>query len=91
MNNPLNYNEDKPLYTIGVMSELVGLHPQTLRLYEKKGIIIPHRRNNQRLYSDRDVERLKLIKKLTEDFGINLAGVKIILQLKESKKIELKI
>ena len=74
---------DKPLYMISVAAELTGMHPQTLRVYEQKGLVNPGRsRGNTRLYSARDIERLNLISKLTDE-GINLAGVVRILDMRE--------
>ena len=73
---------DKPLYMISVAAELTGMHPQTLRVYEQKGLVTPGRsRGNTRLYSQSDIDRLNLISKLTDE-GINLAGVIRILDLK---------
>ena len=73
--------KDKPLYMISVAAELTGMHPQTLRVYEQKGLVTPGRsRGNTRLYSQADIERLNLINKLTDE-GINLAGVIRILDL----------
>ena len=75
--------KDKPLYMISVAAELTGMHPQTLRVYEQKGLVTPGRsRGNTRLYSQSDIERLNLISKLTDE-GINLAGVVRILDMKE--------
>ncbi len=74
-------NKDKPLYMISVAAELTGMHPQTLRIYESKGLLNPQRsRGNTRLYSQRDIERLDLISRLTDE-GINLAGVVRILDM----------
>ena len=74
-------DKDKPLYMISVAAELTGMHPQTLRVYEQKGLVTPGRsRGNTRLYSQADIERLNLINKLTDE-GINLAGVIRILDL----------
>ena len=74
---------DKPLYMISVAAELTGMHPQTLRVYEQKGLVTPGRsRGNTRLYSQADIERLNLISKLTDE-GINLAGVVRILDMRE--------
>ncbi len=76
-------NKDKPLYMISVAAELTGMHPQTLRVYEQKGLVTPGRsRGNTRLYSRGDIERLNLISKLTDE-GINLAGVVRILDMRE--------
>ena len=75
--------KDKPLYMISVAAELTGMHPQTLRVYEQKGLVTPGRsRGNTRLYSQSDIERLNLISKLTDE-GINLAGVVRILDMRE--------
>ena len=74
---------DKPLYMISVAAELTGMHPQTLRVYESKGLVNPKRSGgNTRLYSQSDIERLELIYQLTDE-GINLAGVVRILDMKE--------
>ena len=76
-------SKDKPLYMISVAAELTGMHPQTLRVYEQKGLVTPGRsRGNTRLYSQGDIERLNLISKLTDE-GINLAGVVRILDMRE--------
>ena len=74
---------NQPLYMISVAAELTGMHPQTLRVYEQKGLVNPGRsRGNTRLYSQADIERLNLISKLTDE-GINLAGVIRILDMQE--------
>ena len=74
---------NKPLYMISVAAELTGMHPQTLRVYESKGLLTPKRSGgNTRLYSQADIERLELINQLTDE-GINLAGVVRILDMKE--------
>ena len=79
---------DKPLYMISVAAELTGMHPQTLRVYEQKGLVTPGRsRGNTRLYSQSDIDRLNLISKLTDE-GINLAGVVRILDMRE-RELEL--
>ena len=76
-------NRNKPLYMISVAAELTGMHPQTLRVYESKGLVNPQRSGgNTRLYSRADIERLELIGQLTDE-GINLAGVVRILDMKE--------
>lgn len=75
-------DKDRPLYMISVAAELAGVHPQTLRIYEQKGLVSPQRtRGNTRMYSQADIERLQLINALTDE-GINLAGVIRILDLK---------
>ncbi len=73
---------DEPLYLISVAARLCEVHPQTLRLYERMGLIRPHRvgRKN-RMYSDADIRRLRQIQRLTQDMGVNLAGVEVILNL----------
>ncbi len=76
--------DDKPRYMISVAADLVGMHPQTLRIYEQKGLVRPKRTSgNTRLYSEQDVERLRLIQKLTNDYGLNLAGVEMVLGLED--------
>lgn len=78
---------DRPRYMISVAADLVGMHPQTLRLYEQKGLVRPKRTaGNTRLYSDADVERLQLIQRLTTDLGLNLAGVELVLRLEDELK-----
>ena len=72
------------LYMISVVSEMLGIHPQTLRLYEREGFIKPKRSDgNTRLYSEEDVERLEMVLRLTRELGVNLAGVEIILSMRE--------
>jgi MerR family transcriptional regulator, heat shock protein HspR len=76
--------DDRPRYMISVAAELVGMHPQTLRQYEEKGLVQPQRTaGNTRLYSEADLERLRLIQKLTTQLGLNLAGVEAVLDLEE--------
>lgn len=71
----------RPLYMIGIAAELIGVHPQTLRMYEQKGLLQPRKSiKNTRLYSQEDVERGRYIQKLTQEMGINLAGVKMLLE-----------
>ena len=75
-------DKNRPLYMISVAAELAGVHPQTLRIYEQKGLVSPQRPSgNTRMYSQADIERLQLINALTDE-GINLAGVIRILDLK---------
>lgn len=74
-------DKDRPLYIISVAAELVNMHPQTLRLYERRGLVIPKRQGKNRLYSQRDIECLLNIQKLTQELGINLAGVEMITEL----------
>ncbi len=72
------------LFMISVVSEMLGIHPQTLRLYEREGFIKPKRSGgNTRLYSEEDVEKLEMIMRLTRELGINLAGVEVILSMRE--------
>ena len=73
----------KPLYMIGVVAEMLKLHPQTLRMYEKKGLIRPGRTvGRTRMYSPEDVEEIARVTRLTRDLGVNLAGVEIILKMR---------
>src|SRR5581483_1421973 len=75
---------DRPRYMISVAADLVGMHPQTLRIYEQKGLVRPGRTpGGTRLYSERDLERLRLIQRLTTELGLNLAGVERVLQLED--------
>ena len=75
---------ERGMYMISVAAELVGMHPQTLRLYETKGLVRPKRTaGNTRLYSESDLERLKLIQRLTTELGLNLAGVELVLRLED--------
>ena len=75
---------DRPRYMISVAAELVGMHPQTLRLYEARGLVRPARTpGGTRLYSDADVERLRLVQRLTTEIGLNLAGVEQVLRLQD--------
>jgi MerR family transcriptional regulator/heat shock protein HspR len=74
----------RPRYMISVAAELVGMHPQTLRIYEQKGLVRPKRTaGNTRLYSDDDVERLRLIQQLTSEVGLNLVGVARVLHMED--------
>ena len=76
--------DERPRYMISVAAELVGMHPQTLRMYEQKGLVRPQRTaGNTRLYSESDLERLRLIQRLTGELGLNLAGVEAVLGLEE--------
>jgi MerR family transcriptional regulator, heat shock protein HspR len=76
--------DERPRYMISVAAELVGMHPQTLRMYEQKGLVQPQRTaGNTRLYSESDLERLRLIQRLTGELGLNLAGVEAVLGLEE--------
>jgi MerR family transcriptional regulator/heat shock protein HspR len=76
--------DDRPRYMISIAAELVGMHPQTLRIYESKGLVQPKRTpGNTRLYSEADLERLRLIQRLTSQLGLNLAGVETVLRLED--------
>ena len=73
----------KPLYMIGVVAEMLKVHPQTLRFYEKKGLVRPGRTEGQtRMYSEEDLEDIARLLRLTRDLGVNLAGVEIILKMR---------
>lgn len=76
--------DDRPRYMISVAADLVGMHPQTLRLYEAKGLISPARTpGGTRLYSEHDLERLRLVQRLTGELGLNHAGVAHVLRLED--------
>jgi len=80
-------DRDDPLYMISIVAQMLSIHPQTLRLYEREGLIKPSRTDgNTRLYSHRDVEKLRLILRLTRELGVNLAGVEVILGMREKMK-----
>lgn len=73
---------NEPVYLISIAAQITGLHPQTVRLYERLGLVLPSRVNKKnRLYSQADIERLLQIRRFTQDMGVNLAGVEIILDL----------
>ncbi len=75
---------DRPVYTIRIAAQLVGVHQQTLRTYEREGLLIPARTaGRQRLYSQNDIERLLMIRRLIDELGVNLAGADIILRLRQ--------
>ena len=79
-------DKHRPVYMIGVAADLAGVHPQTLRIYERKRLVEPQRtQGNTRLYSEADIERLRLIQELTQEEGINLAGVVRILELEDER------
>jgi MerR family transcriptional regulator/heat shock protein HspR len=74
--------EERAVYVISVAAELAGVHPQTLRIYERKGLVRPKRTSgNTRRYSDRDIDLLRQIQEMTQELGINLAGVKRIIEM----------
>ena len=78
------HSYDEPVYLISVVATLLDIHPQTLRQYEKEGLISPSRtQGRMRLYSGRDIDKIKFVLQLTRKMGINLAGVDVILKLKE--------
>jgi MerR family transcriptional regulator/heat shock protein HspR len=77
-----NQSQDEPYFVISVAARIIGVHAQTLRYYERVGLVWPSRTGGrQRLYSMADIERLKRIKALTEDMGVNLAGAEVALKL----------
>lgn len=79
------HHYDEPVYLISIVAKILDIHPQTLRQYERENLINPSRSDGRiRLYSQRDIERIKLILRLTRELGVNLAGVDIILNLKET-------
>lgn len=76
--------EERGVYVISVAAELSGVHPQTLRMYERKGLLAPKRtRGNTRRYSERDIDRIRTIQELTQQGGISLSGVKLFMQMQE--------
>jgi MerR family transcriptional regulator/heat shock protein HspR len=82
-----NRDPKRPRYFISIAAELAAVHPRTLRIYDEEGLVCPQRRNNLRLYSEADIERVRIIRFLTRRQGVNLAGVKVILQLESIGKI----
>jgi MerR family transcriptional regulator/heat shock protein HspR len=79
------HSYDEPVYLISVVATILDIHPQTLRQYEREGLVKPSRtQGRMRLYSQRDIDRMKMILRLTRQMGVNLAGVDVILQLKET-------
>jgi len=78
------HHYDEPVYLISIVAKILDIHPQTLRQYERENLIKPSRSNGRvRLYSQRDIDKIKLILRLTRELGVNLAGVDIILRLKD--------
>ena len=78
----MDRDPQEPVYMISIAAQLTGLHPQTVRLYERLGLIKPRRVSNKnRLYSESDIERLLQIRRFTQEMGVNLAGVEVILEL----------
>ncbi len=80
-------DKKQPLFMISVVSRMLGVHPQTLRLYEREGLVTPSRTRRTRLYSEEDIERLAMILRLTRELGVNRAGVDIILRLRHRVEI----
>src|SRR5438034_5862119 len=75
---------DRAVYVISVAAELAGMHPQTLRMYERRGLLSPTRTaGNTRRYSEADIQRLRTIQRLTQELGLNLAGVQLLLEMEE--------
>jgi len=82
------HNYDEPVYLISIVAKILDIHPQTLRQYERENLVTPSRSGGRiRLYSQRDIDRIKMILRLTRDLGVNLAGVDIILRLKEHVEV----
>ena len=81
--NPTD-DREKPLFMISVVAEMLDIHPQTLRLYEREGLVVPKRTDgNTRLYSQDDIDKLRRVLSLTRELGVNLAGVEVILSMRE--------
>lgn len=77
-------DKDKPVFMISVVAEMLDIHPQTLRLYEREGLVVPKRTDgNTRLYSQDDIDKLRRVLSLTRELGVNLAGVEVILSMRE--------
>ncbi len=87
------HSYDEPVYLISIVATILDIHPQTLRQYEREGLVTPSRTaGRMRLYSQRDIDKMKMILRLTRQMGVNLAGVDVILQLKETmEKMEQEI
>jgi DNA-binding transcriptional MerR regulator len=80
---------DMPVYVISIAADLLGCHPRTLRIYEEHGLLSPFRRHRIRLYSERDIQRGRLIRYLIEERGLNLAGVRLVLEIQEHSHEEI--
>jgi MerR family transcriptional regulator/heat shock protein HspR len=80
-------DKKQPLFMISVVSRMLSVHPQTLRLYEREGLITPYRTKRSRLYSQEDVEKLAMILRLTRELGVNRSGVEIILRLRHRLEV----
>lgn len=77
-------DRDKPVFMISVVAEMLDIHPQTLRLYEREGLVVPKRTGgNTRLYSQDDIDKLRRVLRLTRELGVNLAGVEVILSMRD--------
>jgi len=76
--------DEQPRYVISIAAQILGVHPQTLRLYEREGLVEPQRSGGKiRLYSERDIDRVRFIMRLTNDLGVNLAGAEAIMNMRE--------
>jgi MerR family transcriptional regulator, heat shock protein HspR len=83
-----NIREDEPCYVISIAAKMLGIHQQTLRYYEREGLIQPSRsRGNIRLYSISDINRLRQVQRLISDLGVNLAGAEVILRMNERMRV----
>ena len=80
-------DNEEPLYLISIVSKMLNVHPQTLRIYEKEGFVRPKRTKKHRLYSEKDVEQLNFILQLTRELGVNRAGVDIIIRMRHRMDI----
>jgi len=78
---------NQPVYMISIVAKMLDVHPQTLRLYEREGLVSPCRTKRSRLYSEEDVERLAMILRLTRELGVNRSGVEIILRLRHKLEV----
>ncbi len=82
------HHYDEPVYLISIVAKILDIHPQTLRQYERENLITPSRSNGRiRLYSQRDIDKIKMILRLTRELGVNLAGVDIAIRLKEQIEV----
>ncbi len=80
-------DKKQPVFMISVVSRMLGVHPQTLRLYEREGLVAPQRTKRTRLYSQEDVDKLAMILRLTREMGVNRAGVEVILRLRHRLEV----
>jgi len=83
MNDEHLMDADEPVYVISIAARIVGVHQQTLRMYERQGLVKPQRSANRRLYSRRDIDRVRQIQRLIADLGVNLAGAEVIMRMGE--------